>query len=802
MTAQGIRALWSHWHRHPLQLAMLLLGLALATALWSGVQAINAEARAAYEQAARVLGADRLARVVAADGGGIALADYIRLRRAGWQVSPVVEGTIRLGSVRLRLLGLDPATLPAEARFGAGPLEGEGPQDRGALFASPATIAEVGSVAGTGLVADAALPPGVVVADIGVALARLGSGQLTRLIVAPQQPLGVPPMQGVVPGLVLQPPDGAGDLTRLTDSFHLNLTAFGLLAFLVGLFIVQSAIGLAFEQRRSVVRTLRALGMPLALVVALLLAELAVLALVAGMVGLVLGYGVAAALLPDVAATLSGLYGAEVAGVLHLRAVWWLQGIGIALAGTFAAAGLHLIHLMRMPLLAPAQPEAWARGARRLLWVQGGAAVGFWALALVLVATGGGLVAGFGILAALVLGAASGLPVVLAALLALARLVARRAGAGPVAEWFWADARASLPGLSLALVALMLALATNLGVGTMVASFRATFTGWLDQRLASELYVTARTEAEAVALAAWITPRADAVLPIWHADATLMGAPAVIYGIVDHATYRLNWPMLQALPGVWDLVAAGDGVLVNEQMHYRQGLDLGDSLALPGGWRAPVAGIYSDYGNPQAQVIVGIDRLVAYFPAAERLRMGVRIAPDRVDGLAEGISAAFGLPRAAMVDQASVKAASLQVFERTFAVTAALNVLTLAVAGIAIFASLLTLAGMRVPQIAPLWALGLTRARLAWLDLARCLLLAALAMLAAAPVGLGLAWVLLAVVNVEAFGWRLPLRLFPLDWLRLGGLGLVAAAAAAAVPALRLARLSPAALLGVFANER
>jgi len=606
----------------------------------------------------------------------------------------------------------------------------------------------------------------------------------------------------VVPGLVLQPPDGAGDLTRLTDSFHLNLTAFGLLAFLVGLFIVQSAIGLAFEQRRSVVRTLRALGMPLALVVALLLAELAVLALVAGMVGLVLGYGVAAALLPDVAATLSGLYGAEVAGVLHLRAVWWLQGIGIALAGTFAAAGLHLIHLMRMPLLAPAQPEAWARGARRLLWVQGGAAVGFWALALVLVATGGGLVAGFGILAALVLGAASGLPVVLAALLALARLVARRAGAGPVAEWFWADARASLPGLSLALVALMLALATNLGVGTMVASFRATFTGWLDQRLASELYVTARTEAEAVALAAWITPRADAVLPIWHADATLMGAPAVIYGIVDHATYRLNWPMLQALPGVWDLVAAGDGVLVNEQMHYRQGLDLGDSLALPGGWRAPVAGIYSDYGNPQAQVIVGIDRLVAHFPAAERLRMGVRIAPDRVDGLAEGISAAFGLPRAAMVDQASVKAASLQVFERTFAVTAALNVLTLAVAGIAIFASLLTLAGMRVPQIAPLWALGLTRARLAWLDLARCLLLAALAMLAAAPVGLGLAWVLLAVVNVEAFGWRLPLRLFPLDWLRLGGLGLVAAAAAAAVPALRLARLSPAALLGVFANER
>ena len=50
------------------------------------------------------------------------------------------------------------------------------------------------------------------------------------------------------------------DLQRLTASFHLNLTAFGLLSFLVGLFIVHSAIGLAFEQRLPMFRTLRACG--------------------------------------------------------------------------------------------------------------------------------------------------------------------------------------------------------------------------------------------------------------------------------------------------------------------------------------------------------------------------------------------------------------------------------------------------------------------------------------------------------------------------------------------------------------
>ena len=71
----------------------------------------------------------------------------------------------------------------------------------------------------------------------------------------------------------------------------------------------------------------------------------------------------------------------------------------------------------------------------------------------------------------------------------------------------------------------------------------------------------------------------------------------------------------------------------------------------------------------------------------------------------------FDLPANGVIDQASVKRFSLSVFERTFAITAALNVLTLSVAAFAMFASLTTLAAMRLPQLAPIWALGLTRTR-------------------------------------------------------------------------------------------
>lgn len=60
MLRASLDALSSHWRRHPMQFAMLLLGLSLATALWSGVQAINAEARASYDRAAAMLGGNRL----------------------------------------------------------------------------------------------------------------------------------------------------------------------------------------------------------------------------------------------------------------------------------------------------------------------------------------------------------------------------------------------------------------------------------------------------------------------------------------------------------------------------------------------------------------------------------------------------------------------------------------------------------------------------------------------------------------------------------------------------------------------
>ena len=778
-----------------MQLMTLLAGLALATALWSGVQAINAEARASYDAAAATLGEGQFAQITARDGGAIPQATYVALRRAGWAVSPVIEG--RLEGVRL--IGLEPLTAPG----GLGPVRLDEGADLGAflsgegqILARTETLARL-SDTGAQKLPSPDVAPNTALTDIGLAQRLLGrAGEIDRLIVANVQPLTRASLAQVAPELVESPPPEGGDVARLTDSFHLNLTAFGLLSFAVGLFIVHGAIGLAFEQRRPMVRTLRALGAPLRRLIALMAVELAVLALIAGLIGVGLGYVIAAALLPDVAATLRGLYGADVAGQLSLRPAWWLSGLAIAMGGTAVAAGGALWSLARMPLLSGAHPRAWAMG--RQSRGQAVAALALLGLAGTLAVWGQGLMAGFTMLGALLIGGALALPPLLTQVLRWAE----RLSQAPVAQWFWADTRQQVPGLSLALMALLLAMAANVGVSTMVSSFRLTFTGFLDQRLASELYVTAADTAQAEAIIAVAARDADAILPLLSAEVTVAGLPAQIYGARDHATYRKNWQFLQAVPAVWDVLARGEGVLVNEQLYRRAGLDLGMMVPVGAGLTLPVLGVYGDYGNPIGQVIVTEDLFRAQFPQITALRFGLRSDPARVESLRVSLRNEADLPDTAMVDQAALKAMSLAVFERTFTVTTALNVLTLAVAGFAILMSLLTLAAMRLPQLAPVWALGLTRRRLAGLDLVRAIVLAALTGALALPLGLALAWALLAVVNVEAFGWRLPMYLFPLDYLRLGALALVAAALAALWPAWRLSHTPPAQLLGVFRHER
>lgn len=793
MTRTALIALTSHWRRNPVQLITLVLGLMLATALWSGVQALNAEARRSYDQAANLLAQNSIPRLLRADGTSVAMAEFVALRRAGYLVSPVID--VNLDGIRY--LGVDALTAPQGTLPGDITADGAGlglvTSSEALAFIRPGNDI---ALPGIEMRESESMLPDTVLADIATVADLTETSDPTYLLVDGVQSTGLPPIAQAT-DLILRTPENQTDLGDLTGSFHLNLTAFGLLSFGVGLFITYGAVGLAFEQRRPVFRTLRALGLPLRRLVILLAVELGALAALAGTLGVGLGYLIAAALLPDVSGTLRGLYGAPVPGELGFDPIWALAALAVAFLGAAIAGAQSLRRVARLPLLAPAQPRAWAMsdaGEQRLRFLGGMAMIG---LGVVSAWFGNGLIWGFGSLAGLLGGAALILPSFLLTALRNVPSLPRV----PVADWFVADTRQQVPGLSLALMALMLALSANIGVSTMVGSFRATFLTWIDQRLFAEIYIRADDEDQARAIAGAMGPEVDAVLPSLWVDRQLLGVPVELQGVGAHPEFPAQWDLLQGEPDAWTNVHRGEGLLISEQMAFRTGLELGDRVEFAAGSALPVAGIYADYGNPKGQITLTYDTLTSAYPEAPETRISLRLNPERTDEVV-GQLQELGLRPDQILDQPSVKALSLRIFEQTFVVTGALNLLTLGVAAIALLTSFLTLASLRLPQVAPIWALGQTRGSLARLEMLRAFGLSLLTFVYALPVGLILAWILLAVINVEAFGWRLPMSVFPVEWGRLLLLSLVAAGLAALWPTLSLARTAPARLLQVFAYER
>lgn len=812
--AIALQALLSHWRRHWLQCFSIFTGLWLATALWTGVQALNSQARADYARASAVLAGPAQAQLVPRRGERLEQSLYLQLRQLGWQATPVLEGRLRLAAdmpLSVRLIGIEPLSLPA-ATVVAG-VQAEAfdlaafIDQPGQAWVSPDTLRQLGMQAGQQaqtrdgrqlppFVLKPELAPGVVIVDIGHAQTLLQApGQLSRLLLS-TAPAPLPP--AIADQVTLQAASDDGDLQRLTDSFHLNLTALGLLAFVVGLFIAHAAIGLALEQRRSLIRTLRACGISLRTVLTGLALELGGFAVLGGLAGVVSGYLLAGLLLPDFAASVRGLYGAQVAGQLNLSPQWWLAGVAVSVLGALLAGVGSVLRAARLPLLALAQPQAWRLAQRAGLRRQAIAAGLLGVLGLGCWQWGSSLPSAFALLAALLLAAALLLPALLeAALGALARVCRR-----PLPQWFIADSRQQLPALSLALMALLLALAASVGVGSMTEGFRRTFTGWLDQRLSADLYLTPRDTAQALQISAWLAqqPAVSAVLPSWRLEWRLGQWPAQVQGIIDHGYYRTHWPLLAQSPQAWEQLAQGAAVMLSEQLARRLGLGLGDRLPLPG-QTLTVVGIYADYGNPKGHVLINADALRKHWPQTTLGSLGVNVTPEQLTPLKYALQQRFALDDSRVVEQASLKAWSTEIFTRTFAATAALNSLTLGVAGVALFISLLTLGQTRLSQLAPLWALGVSRGRLVWLSLGQTLLLSSVTVLLAMPLGLLLAWCLVAVVNVQAFGWRLPLHVFPGQLLQLAMLGVLTSFLASAWPLWQLARRQPSDLLRQFANE-
>ncbi|MHA7880990.1 MAG: FtsX-like permease family protein [Saccharospirillum sp.] len=817
----ALRTLLSHHRRHPLQTLFLLIGLITGVGLWSAVQVINAHARSSYAEADQVLGAQTSDWIRPTGTGIVAPEAYAQLRRAGFrQLFPVLERRLTSADNEpVWLIATDLLSLPlADA--------GTPSTATGAWLSLvtppyqtwvPESLAlRLGLNEGDRLsLADGRrLPPTVLQTqaqqgqrlfmDIGVAMTLLEAPGFSYLAASNLTPDERERLRQALPdSLQLVRNQQRLDLTELTQSLHSHLNAMSLLSFAVGLFIVFNAVRFSLNQRRKVLVTLREMGVGTGTLSLAIGIETLLWSLVGAAAGLGLGYLLGVMLLPSVASTLQNLYGAVVDSALMVQpgsaVLAWLMTLG----GLLLALAWPLWQQARQPILASQasaghwQADAIAR--RRLLWL----ACGLMVLAILMYANLNHIWQGFVVLALVLFGAAFALPGLLAlALKGLLSLVPESAW-----RWRWAltDGLAQLPTLRTAMMALLLALTANLGVETLVGSFRQALETWLGQRLSADLYIQ-NDRLDLRHLTAEPTPewmvashQRNGVMVRWE------NRPTQIRGLDTGAPDAQSLPLASA-SGLQRWYDGEPGVLIaNEQVQHLAGVTLNDTITLPtpnGDTQWQVVGFYHDYGNPYFQFYLPFQSVERHWPQAspQGLALWLSNTPGSL-ALAEQALLDAGAEPGDWLAQGRIVEVSLRIFDRTFAITAAMNTLTLVVAGIALLASLFAIHDQRLPSYAHWRSLGLHYRE--WLLIVATPLLIAtgLTWLAAQPLGFALAWILIQDLNVLSFGWTMPLRWRLEPALYLAGLTALVVSATLLISLIRMHWQLPQALRNLGGND-
>jgi putative ABC transport system permease protein len=843
-----LRASVRHLRRHPGQAALSVLGIALGVAVVVSVDLAATSARRAFTLSAEGVTGGATHQVVGGPGGvdeGVA----VRLALEGLHpIAPVVEAWVGVqgGPGRtLQLLGVDPFS-EAPFRPYLGRAVGAGTQALAALVTEPGAVLltretgdDLGVAVGATLalrVAGRARPArvvglleprdarsrralaGLVVADIATAQELLDRpGRLSRVDLAvPAGPAGdamLARARALLPaGAELVPAAARGEFVgELTQAFDVNLRALSLLALMVGLFLAYNTMTFAVVQRRTIFGIVRALGVTRAEIVAIVLAEALVLGAAATALGLGLGVALARGLVQLVSRTINDLYFVVIVRDLVVSPADLAKGAALGMAATLLAAVVPALEATAAPPGAAVRRVVLEARARRAAPRAAGAGLAVLLAGTLVVAWAGRSLAwSYAGLFTIVLGAAFLTPLA---------MIGGAALAGP-----WLGRVLGLPGrmaarnvvatlsrTGVAVAALMVAVAATVGIGVMIRSFRATVVSWLETSLAADVYVAVPAPAGRRSGDATLDPTVVARLgqaPGVAAVRTYRGVdvasplgPTHLVALGGAAAGSRQFRFLAGSPAAaWAAFQEAGAAIVSESYAYRHGLTVGGALPLrtDRGLRVfPVSGVFADYGSDRGVVMVSRRTYEALWDDRGVSSLGLVLEPGVAAETAVGDlrTRAGGTQELLIRSNRALREASLEIFDRTFAITGVLRVLATVIAVIGVLSALMALQLERGRELGVLRAQGLAPGEVWRLVVTETGLLGGIAGALALPVGTGLALVLIHVINRRAFGWSIDATVPGDVLLQAVGLAVLAALAAGAYPAWRMARTPPAAAL-------
>ena len=560
---------------------------------------------------------------------------------------------------------------------------------------------------------------------------------------------------------------------RMLAAFRWNLRVLSYVSLAVGAFLIFNTISVSVVRRRFEIGILRALGITRGGVLAGFLGEAAALGLLGAVAGIVLGRLMAIGAMGMVAATVQSLYVSSQPGAISLT--WtdaWIAlaiGVGVSVISAFSPA-------WEAALVAPV--EAMARGqrehharvhSRRDLI----AAAVFGACAWI--ASRQGPVEGkpmFGYLAALLLLGASALAMpALVAGLTLALAGAMRAIFGVEALLATRGLAGSLRRSSVLVGALSTALAMLVAVGIMVGSFRQTVLVWMDDRLQADLYLrpagapgTDRHPTMSPEIPGDLAklPEVESVDTLRAYEISYQGLPVTLGGMEARlAGHYGRRPLLSGAEPrtVWPELVGRDAVLVSEPFANKHHVHAGDTLMLPlGAANIPfrVLDVYYDYSNERGSILMDRGTLLKYLPDARPSDVAVYLKPGvPAEQVRSQIQAALAGRKVLIASNRSLRQEAIRIFDRTFAITYALEAVAVFVAIMGVGGALLALVIDRRREFGLLSFLGASHGQVRRIILFEAGLLGLLANVAGVILGLLLSLLLIFVINKQSFGWTI-----------------------------------------------
>lgn len=833
------------WH-HPWQFGLSVLGVALGVAIVLSIDLTNASAQRSMELAVQSVSGRATHQLVAEDGElEEGLYRELRLQARHRLSAPVVEGYVVLPQWPeqvFQLLGIDPL---AEAPFrpyvrnlgtqGIGTLVSFLTQPNTVVLSEslaselnlklgdklpvevvglPRELELIGFLQTTDEFAKEALER-LLVVDVSTAQELLQQGgTLSRidLILSDQEEQRteeIRRLQALLPDDVKLENSATRleSADKMTRAFHLNLSALSLLALIVGMFLIYNTMTFSVVQRYGLLGQLRAVGVTRAEIFRMIVLEALIVGGLGTVLGLLGGSQLARLLVEFVTQTINDLY-----YVLSVRELQWspwslAKGVGLGIGATLLAvyppareaAGIP----PRLVLNRSAKEDSFRQTLRWSgllglgLCLFGSGLLFFPTLDLILSYVG---------LFSLIVGFALLTPHIMSFSMTLLRPLIQR-GFGVLGSMATRGVQSELSRTSVAVAALMVAISAAIGLGIMVGSFRHTVFYWLEQQLWADLYVVPPGNSRHLD---------KTLLP--ETIAKLENAPGVAHltrnrsisvrteqGEVELLTLDLppegyeSYRFKDSLPDPWRDFEEKEALVVSEPLANRLGLQSGDVLQLPtaiGHRDFVIRGVFYDYASERGHAMLHRSHLKDLWGDDKVNSVALYLEEGWTAKQLEASLPELELPQPLIIrSNASLREASLEIFDRTFAITGVLRLLVTGVAFIGVLSSLMALQLERQRELGVLRATGMTPGQIWRLVTGQCGLMGLVAGLFAIPVGIVMAIVLIFVINQRSFGWTFPPLIEASVVLSNLLLAIVAALLAGLYPAWRMAQIPPAVVL-------